>query len=680
MRFLTGFKNLKIRKKLFIGFGLLIILMVVIVIVSVQSFSRLERDIDEIIKVDVPALVKLQQMKADILEGIEESFAYLLLNEPEEKEDFFEKMEDFEKLASEFEVIAQIGAPSEEEESALFQKIVEQQSVLIAGARKMFEDFEKEGIINTQFVEKFEESTNKLKSVIDEFIAIELAEADEAGADAKKNIQATRGIIIFVGLIVFVFALFFTYIISRLVSEPIRELSQISKAISGGDLTKRAKVTSKDEIGQLAHAFNDMTAQLQASYESLEEKVRTRTKELEEEKIKASHEKDKIATILYSIGDGVFVVDAEYRIVLFNKMAATLSGFSLEEVMGKRYDSILKFVLEKNEKVNDTFIKDAIDTGEVKEMANHTVLIKKDESKIPVADSAAPIKNKDGIIVGCVVVFRDITKEREIDRAKSEFVSLASHQLRTPLSSINWYTEMLLAGDAGEVTKEQKKYLEKVSHGSQRMAQLVSALLNVSRLELGTLALEPEPTNLKHISEGVLEELKPEIVRKKLRVMQKYDSTLPDIPLDPKVIQIVFQNVLSNAVKYTPEGGTVQIFIEKKGREALIAVRDTGYGIPENQQDKIFTKLFRADNVRARDTDGTGLGLYIAQAIVKEAGGKIWFSSPGGSASGGESVEKKHVRRSPKGEGWSTTFYITLPLAGMKRREGTKGLTTSLSS
>jgi len=271
-----------------------------------------------------------------------------------------------------------------------------------------------------------------------------------------------------------------------------------------------------------------------------------------------------------------------------------------------------------------------------------------------VSGSADSLKEENGKVIGCVVVFRDITKERMIDKAKSEFVSLASHQLRTPLSAVNWYAEMLLNGDAGKINENQRKYLEEIYHGNQRMVALVNSLLNVSRIELGTLAINIKPTNLTKLANSVLTELRPKIKNKKLKVTKKYDSRLPKIKVDPKLMRIVFQNLLSNAVKYTPLGGKVRLNITKRQSAILITVADTGYGIPKNQQAKVFTKLFRGDNVRTKQTEGTGLGLYIVKAVVKEAGGKIWFKSQ---------------------ENKGTTFYVTLPLKGMKAKKGTKSLT-----
>ena len=253
-------------------------------------------------------------------------------------------------------------------------------------------------------------------------------------------------------------------------------------------------------------------------------------------------------------------------------------------------------------------------------------------------------------------IVRDVTKEQEIDKVKSEFVSLASHQLRTPLTAVNWYTEMLLSGDIGKFQPEQKKYLKEIYNGNNNMIDLVKALLNVSRIELGTLAIEPESTNLKKLSDSVLEEFKLIIKKNKLKIEKDYTKELSDINIDPKLMRIVFQNLISNAIKYTPLGGQINIGITKQKSDILISVKDTGYGIPKDQQSKIFTKLFRADNIVEKETEGTGLGLYIIKYVVEQFKGKIWFES-----------------RENKG----TTFYVTIPSRGIKKKNGTKGLVYS---
>lgn len=481
-----------------------------------------------------------------------------------------------------------------------------------------------------------------------------------------------RNKIMVVGIISLLFSFIVLYIFSRLIIKPIEVLHQGAEYIEKGDYNFKVGIKTNDEIGQLSRAFDKMTMALKKSRVEIEKRVEEQTKDIEEknvslekqqkailnilediadEKEKVSQEKEKIDSILHSIGDGVFVIDQNYNIIIYNQMAADISGYSKEEAIGKRCDKVLKFIFEDTKKVNYKFIKDVFATGEIKSMSNHTLLVKKGGAEIPVADSAAPIKDRFGKVFGCIVVFRDVTHEREVDKAKTEFVSLASHQLRTPLSAINWYTEMLLSEK--KIDKKHKNYLNQIYGGSQRMVELVNALLNVSRLELGTFIIEPKPFDITKIADEAVKEISQEIKKKKIRFAKKYDKNLPQLPLDNKLTHMIFQNILSNAVKYSQEKGKVALDITKDEKNIKIAISDNGMGIPQKQHRYIFNKLFRADNARAEDSSGTGLGLYIVKSILDQSGGKVWF----------ESVQGK-----------GTTFYVEIPLAGMKAKEGLKEL------
>jgi two-component system sensor histidine kinase VicK len=186
------------------------------------------------------------------------------------------------------------------------------------------------------------------------------------------------------------------------------------------------------------------------------------------------------------------------------------------------------------------------------------------------------------------------------------------------------------------------------------MVTLVNALLNVSRLELGTFVIEPKPTDMSKAIKDTIDEYKKQVDDKKIKLSYSFGKNIPIIPADPKLLHMIIENILSNAVKYTPESGKIEILLSlDKQKNVLMKISDTGYGIPKNLQDKIFTKLFRADNVREKDTEGTGLGLYIVKSIIDNSDGKIWFTSE---------------------ENKGTTFFVTIPIAGMKKKEGTKTL------
>lgn len=358
---------------------------------------------------------------------------------------------------------------------------------------------------------------------------------------------------------------------------------------------------------------------------------------------------NRLAAIINDSDDAIIGKTLDGVVTNWNTGATKLYGYTAAEMTGQLINKLVPE--DRHNEVGDILRKVA--KGEVIEHYP-TTRKQKNGNIIDVSITVSPIRDHNGKIIGASTIARDITKEKQIDKAKTEFVSLASHQLRTPLTAINWYTEMLIDGDAGKLTKTQKEYLQEIYHGNQRMVTLVNMLLNVSRLELGTFTVEPKPTTLSELADDVLNELKPQIISKKLKIVRKYQPSVPVMNIDPKLTRIVFQNLLSNSVKYTPAKGSITVSLNLTAQTVRIAVQDTGYGIPANVQDKIYTKLFRADNARTKDTDGTGLGLYIVKSIVEQSGGRTWF----------ESVENR-----------GTTFYVDLPIRGMMKKEGSKALT-----
>ncbi len=360
-------------------------------------------------------------------------------------------------------------------------------------------------------------------------------------------------------------------------------------------------------------------------------------------KAHAAVERARADALFTSIGEAVIAMDEYGKIMKVNEVALELLGYDENELIDRSFMNTVQMYDIRGGLMDplDRPVMRALMEG--KPVTDNVLCARKDGSRTPVAATASPIMigNRP---TGVIVVFRDITREQQIDRAKTEFVSLASHQLRTPLTATRWYVDLLLKGTMGPLTKFQESSLQEVLSSNLRMIELVDSLLSVARIEIGTLAFAPEPSNIKELARDVVVELKPQIVEKKLQFSESYDASIPPIPLDPRLTRIIFQNLLTNAVKYTPNGGKIYLKVERDRRYIHIQVKDTGYGIPKNQHKQLFTKLFRADNVRQQDTTGTGLGLYIVQSIVKGSKGKIWF----------ESEENK-----------GTTFHVCLPLRGM---------------
>lgn len=388
------------------------------------------------------------------------------------------------------------------------------------------------------------------------------------------------------------------------------------------------------EVGQ-REKMEKMAGDLDQAYQAEKEA---------KERIDATRAEDE--AILSSIGDGVVAIDQMGKIIFMNKAASTMLEIEAERAIGKPHE---QFLVMQNE-TGDVLLKTSNPLHVALEQGKKTIVegigagpsyyfLRLDKTRFPVAMAVTPVV-LEGKTIGAVGAFRDVTIEKQIDKSKSEFVSLASHQLRTPLTAVKWYSEMLGNKKAGKLTEKQKKYLDYIYQGNERMIKLVDLMLNISRLEAGKIKINPEPTNLKKLVETVIEDQKFRIEAKK----QKFEFVCPreiDALADPHLLSQVFQNLISNAVKYTPDGGKILCKMEKEGSILHFKVQDSGIGIPKDQQKRIFAKLFRAENASAQEPDGNGLGLYMTKMITENMGGKIWFESR---------------------ENEGTTFFVKLPI------------------
>jgi len=217
---------------------------------------------------------------------------------------------------------------------------------------------------------------------------------------------------------------------------------------------------------------------------------------------------------------------------------------------------------------------------------------------------------------------------KEIDRQKDELLSIVSHQLATPISSVKWYLEMMADGDVGAITKEQKQHIDTIQSVAVNLVDLVGMILDVSRIQLGRMKIDKTDLNLSEFFKEIINVIEPKAKEKNVNLITKIPDKLPMGYLDQRLMRMTVENLLSNAVKYTPEKGNVELLVELRRGTLHCEVKDTGCGIPESDKDKIFGKLFRASNVR--NVNGNGFGLYIAKGAIEAHRGKIWFESKEG--------------------------------------------------
>lgn len=308
-----------------------------------------------------------------------------------------------------------------------------------------------------------------------------------------------------------------------------------------------------------------------------------------------------------------------------NKAALRFFGVVNDEIKGQNIFSYQpEEDLEKTENIREYYYSHIpIDRKEIR------MVTKSGEIKWVLLTIFEMIDFRNYENIGLAAIF-DITERKILDEAKSAFVSLASHQLRTPVATVKWYIESMLSGVVGDFAEKQKQYLERIYRSNKDMLDLIETLLNISRIEIGKLIPDLSTINVSTLCESVLEELSYQISNKKIKIEKNYGGHLENIESDPKLLRIVIQNIISNAIKYTRDGGMVKIVFDNHS----ITVIDNGIGIPKEDQSKIFTKLYRASNAKnIEHSYGTGLGLYLVKSIMRALNGDINFSSEEGKGS-----------------------------------------------
>ncbi|MEI6378704.1 MAG: ATP-binding protein [Candidatus Falkowbacteria bacterium] len=365
-----------------------------------------------------------------------------------------------------------------------------------------------------------------------------------------------------------------------------------------------------------------------------------------------SKEKARAEALILGIGDGVVACDKSGKVIFINSAAEKLTGYSSTDSIGKAYDEIWSLQNSKGNAIppQKRLIHLAITKKTVinVSVANHLYIQKKNGTRFPLAATIAPII-VDNIFEGAIAIFRDITKESEIDRMKTEFLSLATHQLLTPSTAIKWLSDVLLKGDLGPINKKQKFNLQSIYTANESMINLVNSLLNVSRIESGRIMVKPEPTELPSLLNEIKTELTSRLSAKKLSLDINTEKNLPKINIDPRLISEVYKNLLTNAIKYTPAKGNITVTIKKIKNGIISTVTDDGYGIPTEDKKKIFSKFYRGANITEIEKDGNGLGLYLVKQIIDVSGGQIGFNSTPGKG---------------------TSFWFSLPLTGSKPKAG----------
>ncbi|HAI22683.1 TPA: hypothetical protein DCP77_01540 [Candidatus Collierbacteria bacterium] len=359
-------------------------------------------------------------------------------------------------------------------------------------------------------------------------------------------------------------------------------------------------------------------------------------REAEKLAVEATKDLRKFKQAVEGVSDMVTITDENGVITYVNGMAEKITGYKKEMMLGK---TPRLWGRQMDEEFYKNFWKRI---KEDKKPFWGEVINKKRNGELYEAEvNISPILDDSGKLLFFVSIERDLTKAKAIEKIKTEFISLASHQLRTPLSAVKWFGKMLISGDAGDLNPMQKEYVEKIYESNEREIRLVNSLLNVSKIESGKILVEPRLTDLTRLISSVMTDFRLEAGELGKKLTAVIDKKIPKIYIDEDQIRQVYANLISNAVRYTKKGGVISVKVYLSKNFIMTEIKDNGIGIPKREQKRVFDKFFRASNALKIETDGTGLGLFLSKTIVESSGGKMGFRSS---------------------EGKGSTFWFTLPV------------------
>ncbi len=454
--------------------------------------------------------------------------------------------------------------------------------------------------------------------------------AEPAGAVAATEREINR-LLFGAAVVLFGLAFLLAALVARRITRPVITLTGAARRVASGDLGTKAEVTGEDEVSDLAEAFNQMTESLALSDAQLREAAE------EEARLRG-----RLETVVNSMGDGLVAVDDQGRVVTFNPAATTILGRSRGTVLGKPLERVVE-------------IRDA--EGQVvplgRELRRGTAFVERADGRlVPVAIVSSSLRDTGGRPFGQVLVLRDMTREHEVERMKTEFLTSVSHELRTPLTPIIGYSEIL---SGREVPAERvKQFADSMLASAHRLERIVAMLLDFAAMEGGRMTIEAAPTALLPLLSKAIEEWRGRTDRHEFST--RFESSLPEALVDVSLMRRAIDEVLDNAVKYSPQGGTVTVSMSpensRRSRMIRLDVRDEGIGIAPEDLPRIFEDFRQLDASDTRSFGGLGLGLAFVKRIMDAHRGTI-------------------TARSVPGEG--TTFSLLIPAADKEEGKGTAG-------
>jgi two-component system, NtrC family, sensor histidine kinase KinB len=595
-----------LKKKILVGYGVVFVLMGLVVVWAVTNLVSLGKASDAILRENYRSILAAENM-VDALERQDSAVLLIFLGDSEKGIHQFRENESMflqwlTRAKDNITIQGEEGlVQSIEANYGKYRREFSSLMVLRDAAKPPLQVPFYQETIFPLFAEVLE-SCIRLRNLNEET----MYEASlKAGDVANRAIWST----VFVAASALIVALIFSLLLAERIVRPLRRFMEASRKISAGDYAVQVPVETNDELGRLAGEFNQMAAQLGQYHEMNIDQILS--------------EKNKGEAILSSIEDGLVVFDTDLKVTGINPAGRRILDLEFAEVTTLACTDILPSPSFRE------MIRRTVETGIQPDVPEEqkVITLQKGEQSRHYLFSVTPIRGRDRNLSGIVLLLRDVTRLKEVERLKSEFIMAASHELRTPLTGMGMSIDLLLEHAAQGLAEKDRELLQAAHEEVHRMKALVNDLLDLSKIEAGKIELEFEKVTIQTLFENVQEVFKGQTEMKQVKLTSELAGDLPQIRADVNKITWVLTNLISNALRYVRPDGQIQITAKKIGPHVHLSVRDDGPGIPPEYQSKIFQKFVQ---VKGRQSGGTGLGLAICKEIVRAHGGAIWVeSSPG---------------------------------------------------
>lgn len=601
--------NWTLRRRIFVGYGIILLLLVLVCVWAFLSLFRLGRASDAILSENYRSILAAEKMINAAERQDSGVLLYLLGQREDGLEQFRENQVEFLQWLG--RARDNITIPGEE---SIIDGIDSAYTAFLIGFSHLLEEppaTPEAGIAtyHRTMLPAFlpvREGSTRLHDVNQQTMF---------GASREARLLARNALwsVGIIGLVALLLGLGFGMVLSNRLSRPIRDMSLAAARIAEGDYDVEVFSGESDELGTLAVRFNEMAVKLR-SY-----------RDMNVDRLRAEQRRGE--AIIQSINDGIVVVDAELDVLTLNPSAAQVLGVDKGEAVGRHFLEVLK-----DDRLF-SYVRSTVESG-------HAPAVREEETYLTVEHEGAarhfqcvvtPVKSGSGRLLGAVLLLRDVTSLKELDRLKSEFVATASHELRTPLTSIGMSINLLQERLAGRLEGRELELLNVAHEEVDRLRGLVSDLLDLSRIEAGKIELLFEKVTVPELVDTAVEAFRTQAEEAGLALSARLEEQLPMVQVDPAKTLWVLNNLVSNAIRHTPPGGHIELRAEHVGRSVHVAVVDDGEGIPPEYLSKIFDKFVQVRGKRR--VGGSGLGLAIAREIVQAHGGSIWVESTPGSGS-----------------------------------------------